>query len=101
METDNGAAEDDNNSLIEHMTQPIVMSDPAGNVTLIWRKRVGTRFDLWGRRFSAGSWGTATVLESGNVNSVLWPALGVGSNGTAVATWFYYSENDVLANVFR
>ena len=72
------------------MTDPLVQTDPAGNVTLVWRKRTANkRFDLWGRRFSGGSWGPAALLESRDTNSVFFPALAVGANGTAVATWYY------------
>jgi hypothetical protein len=101
METDNAAAEDSSSSSTEHMTIPIVRSDPAGNVTLIWRKRTGTRFDLYGRRFSGGAWGAATLLETSDSNSTSWPALAVGTNGTAAATWYYDGAYDVFANVYR
>ena len=47
METDDIAAKNDPNSGFGAETMPIVQHDPAGNVTLIWRKRMtGTRFDL-------------------------------------------------------
>ena len=101
METDDAAAEDDPNTSIEQSTMPIVRNDAAGNVTLVWRKRTGTRFDLWSRRFSAGSWGAATLLETRDTNSVFWPSLGVGTNGTAVAAWYYGLEYDIWANVFH
>ena len=101
METDNDATDDDPNSIIARSPMPLVRNDAAGNVTLIWRKRAGTRFDLWGRRFSGGAWGTSEKLETRDTQSLYWPALGVGANGTAVAAWYYTGEYDIWANVYR
>ena len=102
METDNAATEDDPNSIVVRAPMPIVKNDTAGNVTLIWRKRTGTRFDLYARRYPIGGpWGAPTLLETRDTNSVLWPSLGVGVNGTAVAAWYYGTEYDVWANVWR
>jgi len=104
IETDNAAASDDPNSSIEQAPMPKVGNDAAGNVTLIWRKRTGTRFDLYGTRFPAGgtAWTTpASLLETRDTQGVWFPALGVGVNGTAVATWYYGTELDVYANVYR
>ena len=104
METDNTAADDstDSQDVLDSMTDPLVQTDSAGNVTLVWRKRTANkRFDLWGRRFSAGTWGAAALLETADTNSVFFPALAVGANGTAVVTWYYGTELDVWANVYR
>ena len=89
------------NNSVARAPMPLVRNDAAGNVTVIWRKRTGTRFDLYGRRFSGGAWGTPTLLETRDAQSVFWPALGVGANGTAVAAWYYASEFDIWANVYR
>jgi hypothetical protein len=100
METDDLATDDSTN--LGGVTDPIVRNDAAGNVTLIWRKRTsGTRFDLESRRFTAGAWGPATLLETLNTDSVSWPALGVGTSGTAVAAWEYDPAEEIAANVFR
>jgi hypothetical protein len=103
METDNAAASDDPNSGIEQSPMPLVRTDPTGNVTLLWRKRMGTRFDLYARRFTGmGPWGAPELLETLNAGTVYFPALGVGANGTAVAVWYYYgTELDAYANVYR
>ena len=106
METDNIAKDDDPNSNIGYVTMPIVRSDPAGNVTLIWRKRTtasGKRFDLVAKRYTpAGGWGSQQfLLEDNMTNSVFWPALAVGPNGTAVATWYFGTVLEVWANVFH
>ena len=102
METDNAATDDDNNSSIEQSSMPIVKNDAAGNVTLLWRKRTGTRFDLYSRRYPVGGpWGAPTLLETRDTYSVFWPSLGVGVNGTAVAAWYHTTELDIWANVWR
>jgi hypothetical protein len=102
METDNAATDDDDNSSIDQSSMPIVKNDTAGNVTLIWRKRTGTRFDMYARRYPVGGpWGAPTLLETRDTYSVLWPSLGVGVNGTAVAAWYHTTELDIWANVWR
>ena len=99
METDDVAGESSSSSV--NTTDPIAQTDPAGNVTLIWRKETGTRFDLWSRRWTGGSWGTAVLIETHDTNDVEYPALAVGAGGTAVAAWDYDGTYDVWANVLR
>jgi hypothetical protein len=110
METDNQAALVNNRWVEEAKPAPILRRDGAGNVFLVWRKLVGTtRFDLWGRRFSAGAWAPATLLETDNAvpAGVSFPALGVGMNGVAATAWYYTladtdpMTNRVWANVWR
>jgi hypothetical protein len=108
LDTDNIAKADDPNSNIADATLPIVRSDPAGNVTLVWRKRTtasGLRFDLVSKRYTAGAWSpqvtaAAISLEANTTNSVFWPVLAVGAGGTAVTTWYFANTLDVWANVF-
>jgi hypothetical protein len=101
MESDDAAAGDDTNNYYARTTTPLVRATPSGAVTLIWRKRTGTRFDLVGRHFEGGTWSAATLLETRNDYPVAWPALGVGAGGTAVAVWYYNTELDIWANVYR
>ena len=103
METDNIAKDDDPNSTLGDVTSPAARTDPAGNVTLIWRKRTaasGKRFDLVARRFTAGAWGAQVVIGTG-ANSVFWPSLAVNASGTSAATWYFGTSLDVQANVFH
>jgi hypothetical protein len=104
MESNDTANQDDPNSTISYATMPLLAHDPAGNVTCVWRKRTttsGFRFDLVARTFSGGTWGDQVLLGSDGTNSVFFPALAVGANGTAVATWYYANVLDVWANVFN
>jgi hypothetical protein len=107
METDNLASEV---AGLGRATLPLVRGDGAGNVMLVWRKLVagGARYDLFARRFSGGSWGAQTMIETIDVStganaSVFAPALAV--NGSlAVAAWNYGGTGvslDVYASVFR
>jgi len=102
METDDIAADNDPNSTLGAETMPVVQHDPSGNVTLVWRKRMtGTRFDLWTRRLPVGgTWGAAVLLETDTTDSVLFPALAVGTDGTAATAW-YYDNDSVWAAVYR
>ena len=103
IETDDAAADDDAADPMARATLPALGVDPAGNVTLVWRKRVGKRFDAWARRFPAGgsAWGTAKLIETRDIGSVEWPSVAVGADGTAVAVWNYTVETDVWAAVSR
>jgi len=103
------ASEDGLNDL-ENMIYPAVGHDDAGNVALIWRKRVGKRFDLWGTNFdvATGMWRKNVLLETRDtmpanapVPGVDAPSLSVGANGIAVVSWFYDYESDIWANVYR
>ena len=102
METDDIAAQNDPNSTLGAETMPIVQHDPAGNVILIWRKRMtGTRFDLWTRRLPVGgTWGAPELLETDTTDSVFFPALSVGIDGSAAVAW-YYDNDTAWANVYH
>jgi hypothetical protein len=104
MENDDIAQDDDPDTGLGFVTMPVVRSDPNGNVTLVWRKRTaasGTRFDLVARRCTAGAWGAQVSLENNTTDSVLWPTLAVGANGTAATAWFFDNAFGVWANVFH
>ena len=101
IETDNQAAAVNNSLEEEAKIYPVLGSDGAGNVVIVWRKRTGTRFDLWSRRFSGGAWGAPALIEDQNAASVPYPVLAVGSNGTAVSAWYYEGDNRIWANVLR
>ena len=104
METDDVAMNDITGDVIARVTDPIVRNNPAGNVTLVWRKRFsGTRFNLVSRSYSAatGNWSAQVPLENNTTNDVLWPTLAVGSNGTAVTAWYFDTIDEVWAAVFN
>jgi hypothetical protein len=104
IETDDTAAQDDPNSQTARATFPLLGCDPAGNVTLVWRKRTaasGQRFDLVSRRLPVGgTWNPVVPVETMDTLSVFFPALAVGANGTAVATWYYSTDTASTATVW-
>jgi hypothetical protein len=107
METDDAATNDKKNEG-EWIIWPLVGHDDAGNVVLAWKKRTGTRFDMYARTFEAvvGTWGPATLLETHdtdgtNETSAYSPSLSVGANGVAAVSWYYGWEHDIWANIYR
>jgi hypothetical protein len=106
IETDDTAADDDPNNTDQtaHATMPLLGCDPAGNVTLVWRKRTtasGQRYDLVSRRLPVGgTWNPVIPVESMDTLSVFFPALAVGTNGTAVAAWYYSTDTSSAATVW-
>jgi hypothetical protein len=104
LETDDTAAKDDPDSDIGQATMPLLGCDAAGNVTLVWRKRTtasGVRFDLVSRRYPVGgTWNPVVPVETMDTLSVFYPALAVGSNGTAVASWYYSTDTSSSASVW-
>jgi len=104
METDDDATDDQANSDdFSWVTSPSLGHDAAGNVALVWRKRTGTRFDMWARNYDAAgaTWGAGVLLESKNDNTVYAPSMAMGPTGVAVAGWYYGYEFDIWANVYR
>ena len=104
METDDEATDDKANSDdYAWVTSPSLGHDAAGNVALAWRKRTGTRFDMWARNYDAASgvWGPGVLLETKNDNTLYAPSMAMGSSGVAVAGWYYGYEYDIWANVYR
>lgn len=103
METDDNAADDPSIGDYEWVTAPMVGHDTAGNVALVWKKRTGTRFDLWARNYdvATATWGPGTLLETMDAHDVIAPAMAMGPSGVAVAAWYYGYEYDIWANVYR
>lgn len=102
METDDDAAEDPATDYA-WVTSPMVGHDTAGNVALVWKKRTGTRFDIWARNYdvTTATWGPGTLLETMNNHDVIAPSMAMGPTGVAVAAWYYGYEYDIWANVYR
>ncbi|HEX2659569.1 MAG TPA: hypothetical protein VHU40_14900, partial [Polyangia bacterium] len=107
METDDAAADDRKNEF-EWVIYPGLAHDAAGNVVLAWKKRTGTRFDMYARNYDAqsGMWRPATLLETHdtdgtNETSVYAPSVSMGPNGVAIVAWYYGWEHDIWANIYR
>jgi len=62
--------------------------DPAGNAFVVWWQYDGTRANIWGNRYAAGSgWGTAALLETDNAGPAEYPGVAVDADGNAIAVW--------------
>ena len=65
-----------------------VAVDANGNAVAVWRQSDGTRHNIWGNRYTAGTgWGTAVLIETDDVGTTRWPQVVSDSNGNAVAVW--------------
>jgi hypothetical protein len=69
-------------------SRPAIASDAAGNVLVTWSQSDATTFTsaLYFNRFSAGQWGTATVVRSGEPYAFDGD-LAMNATGDAVAVW--------------
>jgi hypothetical protein len=69
---------------------PQIAIDANGNAMVVWVQdgdaTAGQRFDVWARRYSAGVWGTAELIET-NAGSADGPQLAINANGNAIAVW--------------
>jgi len=105
METDDAATED---VQFGSVIYPGLAHDDAGNVILAWKKRTGTRFDMYARYFDvgAGTWAPATLLETHdtdgtNETSIYAPVVAMGASGVGIVSWYYGWEHDIWANIYR
>jgi hypothetical protein len=69
---------------------PQIAMDPAGNAIAVWIQWNGTRFGVFANRYTAGSWGTAVVIDSGSTGASANPDIAMDSNGNAIAVWDQY-----------
>jgi hypothetical protein len=106
METDDAATDDSTD--FGWVIYPGLAHDDAGNVLLAWKKRTGTRFDMWARYYEAagGTWGPATLLETHDTDgthetSVYVPSVSMGGSGVGIVSWYYGYEHDIWANIYR
>jgi hypothetical protein len=68
---------------------PQIAMDANGNAIAVWHQSDGTRYNIWGNRFNAGSgtWGTAQLIETDNTDHALNPQIAVDASGNAIAVW--------------
>jgi len=71
---------------------PQIAIDANGNAMVVWVQdgdaTAGQRFDAWARRYSAGQWGTAALIETGNLGSVSDDLqIAMDADGNAIAVW--------------
>jgi hypothetical protein len=77
IETENGNA-----------SYPQVAMDHSGNAIAVWMQDLGTHWDIWANRYTAGSgWGTAALIETEAVLNDAFPQVAVDPSGNAIAVW--------------
>lgn len=73
--------------------QPQIAIDSNGNALAVWQQNTATGVNIWANRYTAGAgtWGTATLVESNSVGSSSHPQIAFDTNGNALAVW---DQND-------
>jgi len=74
--------------------------DDGGNMILVWYQDDGTRFNIWSRRYAAGSgWDNALMIEN-DTGDARRPAIAMNSSGNALAVWGQYDNtyNSIRSN---
>jgi hypothetical protein len=88
---------------------PMVGMDSAGNAIAVWRKQLATgasgRTVVYSSRLVPGSmtWTPANgmVLHDDGMHAAFATSAAVSRNGTALATWYYGTEFDIWASIYR
>ena len=76
------------NSTTGNSWEPTLAEGADGTAFAVWQRLVGTRYDLWGSRYTiASNWGAATSLENLSNGTVGTPAVTVAAYGDAVVAW--------------
>ena len=67
---------------------PKIAIDASGNAIAVWSQSDGTRNNIWANRYVAATgWGTATMIETDNAGTALYPRVATDANGNAMAVW--------------
>lgn len=69
--------------------EPDVAFDDNGNAIVVWAQNDGTRYNIYANHYSAstGSWGTETLIESGNAGDAYAPQIAFDNSGNAIVVW--------------
>jgi hypothetical protein len=75
-----------------NISTPHVAVAANGNAVAVWVQFVGLRGDVWANRYTAtsattGSWGTAALIETDNVNDAITPRVAIDTSGNALVVW--------------
>jgi hypothetical protein len=68
-------------------SHPGIGVDASGNAIALFPISDGTRDNLWAARYSGGSWGSASMIESENLGSAARPVIGFDGAGNGFAVW--------------
>ena len=70
-----------------HAYSPQIAIDSSGNAIAVWQQHDGDRYNIWTNRFNGTSWGTAELIETGNLGDAFSPRIAIDSSGNAIAVW--------------
>ena len=80
IETESGDAE-----------YPQLGVDGSGNAVAVWSQHDGNTHSIYANRYVAGTgWGTAQLIETGDLGGAGAPQVGVDGSGNAVAVWYQH-----------
>ena len=69
-----------------------------GVAVAVWEQHDGTRYNIWGNRYTPVSgWGTAVLLENNDADAAHKPAVAIDDEGKAMVAW-YQSDGPVTFN---
>ncbi len=74
--------------------KPRVSIDPSGKAIAVWQQTADSRNSIFYNIFDNGSWATATLLESDDVNSAYYPDIAFSEDGSAIAIWEQRGSGD-------
>lgn len=73
---------------VDDAWEPKIAADSEGNAIAVWSQSDGTRSNVWGNRYVAGSgWGVATSVDRTDSENAYYPDIAVNASGSAVAVW--------------
>ena len=71
----------------------------------MWAQNDGARLNIYANRFtaSAGSWGTAVLIQTESTSEGFEAQIAVNANGNALAVWSQFdgTRYSIVANSFR
>jgi predicted enzyme related to lactoylglutathione lyase len=91
--------------------QPLIVGAPqlafdgSGNGMAVWEQGspIGSRTDIWARRYLAGTgWGAAQLIENNDAGPAYEPQVAMDSSGNAIAVWWQYdgTNYNIYSNRF-
>ncbi len=81
-------------------TAPQIDVQANGNAMVVWQKHDGTRWNIWGRYYVAGSgWDASATIDSTS-NDATGPAVTVDDGGNATAVWQQWNSSSSSTDVW-
>ena len=80
---------------------PQVAFDPSGVGVAVWLQSDGTASQIRSNRFTAGAWGTVTLLEAATPGASAGPQIAIDASGNALVVWSRYNGTANLAMANR